>query len=121
MQYKQMGRTGLKVSAMSIGTMFFGTQVNEEEAIKTLDLAFEKGINMFDTADAYGLGKSEEIVGKAITTSYHKRLAYLEGKSIITLVDYAKKNKLSHSNLINKAQRQTIEAFLEKGVWKIGI
>jgi aryl-alcohol dehydrogenase (NADP+) len=51
---------------MSIGTMFFGTQVGEEEAIKTLDLAFEKGINMFDTADAYGLGKSEEIVGKAI-------------------------------------------------------
>ena len=66
MQYKQMGRTGLKISAMSIGTMFFGTQVGEEEAIKTLDLAFEKGINMFDTADAYGLGKSEEIVGKAI-------------------------------------------------------
>jgi aryl-alcohol dehydrogenase-like predicted oxidoreductase len=61
-----MGRTGLKVSAMSIGTMFFGTQVNEEEAVKTLDLAFEKGVNMFDTADAYGLGKSEEIVGKAI-------------------------------------------------------
>ena len=66
MQYKQMGRTGLKVSAMSIGTMFFGTQVAEEEAVKTLDLAFDKGINMFDTADAYGLGKSEEIVGKAI-------------------------------------------------------
>ena len=66
MQYKQMGRTGLKVSAMSIGTMFFGTQVAEEEAMKTLDLAFDKGINMFDTADAYGLGKSEEIVGKAI-------------------------------------------------------
>ncbi len=66
MQYKQMGRTGLKVSAISIGTMFFGTQVSEEEAIKTLDLAFDKGINMFDTADAYGLGKSEEIVGKAI-------------------------------------------------------
>jgi len=66
LQYKQMGRTGLKISAMSIGTMFFGTQVGEEEAIKTLDLAFEKGINMFDTADAYGLGKSEEIVGKAI-------------------------------------------------------
>jgi aryl-alcohol dehydrogenase-like predicted oxidoreductase len=66
LQYKQIGRTGLKVSAMSIGTMFFGSQVSEEEAIKTLDLAFEKGINMFDTADAYVLGKSEEIVGKAI-------------------------------------------------------
>jgi Fic family protein len=63
----------------------------------------------------------EEIVGKALTNSYHKRLAYLEGKKIITLVEYAKKNKFSHSNLINKANRQTIEAFLEKGVWKIGV
>lgn len=63
----------------------------------------------------------EEIVGKAITSSYHKRLAYLEGAEIITLADYAKRKKISHSNLINKANRQTIEAFLEKGVWKIGI
>src|SRR3989344_378978 len=66
-------------------------------------------------------GIMEEIVGKALTNSYHKRLAYLEGKKIITLRDYAKANKLSHSNLINKATRQTIEAFLEKGVWKIGV
>jgi len=63
----------------------------------------------------------EEIVGRALTNSYHKRLAYLEGKKIMTLVDYAKANKISHSNLINKATRQTIEAFLEKGVWKIGV
>ncbi len=63
----------------------------------------------------------EEIVGKSLTNSYHKRLAYLEGAEIITLAEYGKKNKISHSNLINKANRQTIEAFLEKGVWKIGI
>jgi len=63
----------------------------------------------------------EEIVGKALTNSYHKRLAYLEGGHIITLAEYAKKNKMSHSNLINKANRQTIEAFIEKGIWKIGI
>ena len=62
----------------------------------------------------------EEIVARALTNSYHKRLAYLENKKIIPLVEYAKKNKISHSNLINKATRQTIEAFLEKGVWKIG-
>lgn len=62
----------------------------------------------------------EDIVGKALTNSYHKRLAYLEGKSIMLLVDFAKSRKLSHSNLINKANRQTIEAFMEKGVWKIG-
>ena len=63
----------------------------------------------------------EEIIGKAITGSYHKRLAYLEGMEIITLADYAKRKKISHSNLINKANRQTIEAFLEKGIWKIGV
>jgi len=63
----------------------------------------------------------EKIVGRAISNSYHKRLAYLEDKKIITLNEFAKINKLSHSNLINKAKRQTIEAFLEKGVWKIGI
>lgn len=63
----------------------------------------------------------EEIVGKALTNSYHKRLAYLEGSEIMTLVDYGKRKKISHSNLINKATRQTIEAFLEKGIWKIGM
>ncbi|MEK7597137.1 MAG: Fic family protein [Patescibacteria group bacterium] len=62
----------------------------------------------------------EEIIGKALTNSYYKRLAYLEGKEIIPLSEYAKINKISHSNLINKANRQTIEAFLEKEVWKIG-
>lgn len=63
----------------------------------------------------------EEIVGRALTNSYHKRLAYLEGKQIITLSDYAKENRISHSNLINKATRQTIETFLEKNIWKIGV
>jgi Fic family protein len=63
----------------------------------------------------------EEITAKALTNSYYKSLAYLESKQIITLSEYAKNNKLSHSNLINKANRQTIEAFLEKNVWKIGI
>ena len=62
----------------------------------------------------------EEIVGKALTNSYHKRLAYLESKEIITLAEHAKRENISHSNLINKAHRQTIEAFMEKGIWKIG-
>jgi hypothetical protein len=62
----------------------------------------------------------EDIVGKAIMQSYHKRLAYLEGAKILALADYAKQFKQSHPNLINKAHRQTIEAFMEKGVWKIG-
>lgn len=63
----------------------------------------------------------ESIVAKALTNSYHRRLAYLENKVIMKLSDYSKKYKLSHANMINKAKRQTIEAFLERGVWKIGV
>lgn len=63
----------------------------------------------------------EKIVKNALSNSFHKRLAYLESKEIVKLTDYAKIKKLSLSNLINKAKRQTIEAFIEKGIWKIGL
>ncbi|MEK7499406.1 MAG: Fic family protein, partial [Patescibacteria group bacterium] len=63
----------------------------------------------------------EKIIGKSLTNSYHKRLAYLEDIEIISLREYGKRKKLSHSSLINKANRQTIEAFFEKGQWKIGV
>ena len=77
--------------------------------------------NAFQEFDSSGKTSiMEEIVGKALTNSYHKRLAYLESKEIITLAEYAKQQNTSHSNLINKAHRQTIEAFMEKDIWKIG-
>lgn len=82
----------------------------------------KKYYDAFKEFDAHGkTGIMEEIVARSLTNSYYKRLAYLEGKKIMTLAEYAKANKLSHSNLINKATRQTIEAFLEKEIWKIGI
>ena len=88
--------------------------------IKFIDRAlYYQAFNEFDTN---GNTKTmEQIVGKALSNSYHKRLAYLEGKKIIQLTDYAKQQNISHSNLLNKANRQTIEAFLERGVWKIGM
>lgn len=88
--------------------------------IKFIDKAmYYEAFKQFNEKGATGI--MEEIVGKSLTNSYHKRLAYLEGARIITLAEYAKEFKESHSNLINKANRQTIEAFLEKGVWKIGV
>jgi aryl-alcohol dehydrogenase-like predicted oxidoreductase len=71
MQYKKVGRTGLKVSAFGIGTMYFGNQIIEPDAINVIDTAFEKGINFIDTANAYSGGRSEEIVGKAIKNKRH--------------------------------------------------
>lgn len=80
---------------------------------------YYKGFKEFDD---HGTTKTmEEIVGRALTNSYHKRLAYLEGSEIVSLAEYAKKNRISFSNAINKAKRQTIEAFLEKGIWKIAV
>lgn len=63
----------------------------------------------------------EEIIGRALVESYHKRLAYLEGRSIVSLKQYAKDLGVSASNLLNKAGRQTIEAFREHSVWKIAV
>lgn len=62
----------------------------------------------------------EKIVALALLESLNKRVAYLKGKTIMTLAGYAKKHKGSINSLINSAHRQTIGAFREKGVWKIG-
>ncbi|MFD2522721.1 aldo/keto reductase [Emticicia soli] len=75
MEYRQLGASGLQVSVLSFGTATFGggneffkawgsTQV--EEATRLVDLCLEAGINLFDTADIYSDGLSEEILGKAI-------------------------------------------------------
>jgi Fic family protein len=88
--------------------------------IKFIDRTrYYDAFNEFNSAGKTGI--MEELVGRALTSSYHKRLAYLGGKEIVLLSEYAKRNRISHSNLINKAQRQTIDAFLEKGKWKIGV
>lgn len=80
---------------------------------------YYEGFKEFDASGATGI--TELIVARAITNSYHKRLAYLKHQEIISLSEYAKKFKLSHSNLLNKAVRQSIPSFLEKNAWKIGI
>lgn len=62
----------------------------------------------------------EKIVAIALMESLHKRIAYLRGEKIIPLADFAKACRKSINTLLNAARRQTIPAFREKGVWKIG-
>jgi aryl-alcohol dehydrogenase-like predicted oxidoreductase len=67
MKYRRLGHTGLKVSEISLGGwLTFGEAVGEEESIQIIRRAFELGINLFDTADVYGNGRAEEILGKAV-------------------------------------------------------
>ena len=54
MEYAQLGRSGLKVSRLCLGTMNFGPQTSEEDAHAIMDRAHELGINFFDTANTYG-------------------------------------------------------------------
>ncbi len=62
----------------------------------------------------------ESILFLALVESLHKRITHLRGEKIVRLSDYIKKNKLSGPAITNAARRQTIPAFREKGVWKIG-
>lgn len=71
MKTKRMGRMGLKVSEICLGTMTFGRQCDEAQSFAVMDTAFENGVDFFDTADVYPAGggaqtagRTEEIVGK---------------------------------------------------------
>src|SRR5205823_13378431 len=66
MEYRRMGRSGLKVSELCLGTMTFGHGTDEAEAKRIVDLARDAGVNFFDTANSYGNGESEVLLGKAL-------------------------------------------------------
>ncbi len=68
MEYRHLGRTGLKVSPLCLGTMNFGPQTSEADSYAIMDRALELGINFFDTANVYGWrkgeGVTEQIIGR---------------------------------------------------------
>ena len=75
MNYRYIGKTGLRVSPICLGTMTFGTQADKKEAFAIMDKAYERGINFFDTAELYPVppsgelfGLTEEIVGEWMQT-----------------------------------------------------
>ena len=66
MEYRALGRTGLKVSQLCLGTMMFGGKTDEEESFRIIDHAINEGVNFIDTADVYTGNESERIIGKAL-------------------------------------------------------
>ncbi|MDP6041654.1 MAG: aldo/keto reductase, partial [Candidatus Latescibacteria bacterium] len=71
MEYRQMGRSGLKVSEICLGTMTFGNGADEAESKRLVDLAIDRGVNFIDTANSYAGNLSEEYLGKALKN--HRR------------------------------------------------
>ncbi len=64
MDYRHLGRSGLRVSPLCLGTMNFGPQTSEADSFAVMDSALDAGINFFDTANGYGGGETEQIVGR---------------------------------------------------------
>mgnify|MGYP001130261705 CR=1 FL=1 len=67
MHYRRLGRSGLKVSEISLGAWItFGNQIDEKTASDLIHAAYDQGVNYFDNADAYAMGQAEIVMGKAI-------------------------------------------------------
>ncbi|MFV9473763.1 aldo/keto reductase [Advenella sp. RU8] len=69
MKYRNLGKSGLKVSPLVLGTMMFGGQTSEAESHRIIADAKDRGINFIDTADIYNDGESESVVGRAIASN----------------------------------------------------
>jgi aryl-alcohol dehydrogenase-like predicted oxidoreductase len=68
MEYRPLGRTGVQVSQLCLGTMMFGGKTEEPESARMIDHAIEQGVNFIDTADVYAGNESERIVGNALAS-----------------------------------------------------
>ena len=80
MQYQPLGRTGVNVSPICLGTMMFGGQTTEQASIRIMHRAHDQGINFFDTANIYNAGESEVVVGKAIADRRDKIVLATKGR-----------------------------------------
>ncbi len=69
MVYRNLGRTGVKVSPLCLGCMMFGGKTGPEESARIIDVALDAGINFLDTANVYNKGQSEEVTGQVLAQS----------------------------------------------------
>ena len=114
MQYTHLGRSGLKVSRLCLGTMNFGPQTEEADAHSIMDSALDSGINFFDTANVYGgtghRGWTEEIIGRWFAQGGERReRTVLATKLYGTMTDRPNESKLSALNI-----RRALDASLKR-------
>lgn len=117
MEYVKLGNTGLDVSRICLGCMSFGDSqkwihswvLNEEDSRKIIKKALDLGINFFDTANVYGLGASEEILGRAL-----KDYASRDEIVIATKISEKMSDKPNGQGLSRKAIMQEVEHCLER-------
>ncbi|MGL9728671.1 aldo/keto reductase [Enterococcus sp. DIV0756] len=107
MEYTTVGRTGIKVSEMALGTMSFGTTADKSESKKIFDKAVDYGINFFDSANVYGGGQSEKFLGEFVGKQRNKFV-------ITTKVFWPGGPDKNQSGLSKKSIIQNVEQSLKR-------
>lgn len=80
MKYRRLGRSGLMISEMVLGTMNFGNPTDKAESFKIIGAALDAGINLFDCADVYAEGESEKILGEAFSSNGKRQEVFITSK-----------------------------------------
>jgi len=119
MKYTQLGRTGLKVSRLTLGTMNFGPFTNEPDSHSLMDAALDAGVNYFDTANVYGQGagkgRTEEIIGTWFTQGGERRdKVVLATKVYGTMTRQGEEVWPNHDRLSALNIRRSVEASLRR-------
>lgn len=105
MEYRRLGKTGLQISALSLGSwVTFHNQIGTDSAVEAMAAAYDAGVNFFDNAEVYAGGKSEEIMGQALKKLGWKRSSYL----ISTKIYWGLSNTINEFNTLNR--KHLIEA-----------
>lgn len=109
MQYRRLGSTGLQVSEISLGSwLTYGNAVEKETAMRTMERAYELGVNFFDTANAYNRGEAEKVVGEAL--GRHPRESFV----LATKVFFPMSDLPNGSGLSRKHVRESLHASLKR-------
>ena len=113
MEFRQVGKTGLSVSRICFGCFTAGGhgwgEVQDSESIASIQMAFEKGINFFDTADVYGMGHSEEVLRQALGSNLNEVVISTKGG-----VRYDQSKKQSFVDCSPEWITQALEASLKR-------
>jgi aryl-alcohol dehydrogenase-like predicted oxidoreductase len=83
MEYRRLGRSGLKIAPLVLGTMNFGGATDKDESFRIIDEALEAGINLFDCADIYSGGESERVLGEALSRDGKRKQALITSKAFM--------------------------------------
>jgi len=105
MEYRRLGKSGLQVSALSLGSwLTFGNQISDKVADELMGIAYDAGVNFFDNAEGYAEGKSEEVMGKILKSQKWERESFIVSSKVF----FGTENK--GPNRVGLSRKHVIEA-----------